>query len=81
MDEYDYDYDYEDSFLSQPAGVIPEEQLILDDFRDSSVHMVFENCIQPSVASVIQNVADLFMYNLLFNVLTQSGSFENVCSI
>lgn len=69
MDEYDYDYDYDEPFLQQPAIVIPEEQ----HFEENNFQMVFENCIQPSVASVIQNIADLIMYNLLFNVFTQTG--------
>lgn len=76
MDEYDYDYDYEEVFLSQPATV-PKEQPVEEHFKDTNVQMVFENCIQPSVASVMPNIADLLIYNLLFNVFTQTGVFFN----
>lgn len=66
MDDYDYDYDYEEPFV--PPAVVPKEQ-----YKDIKAEMVWNNCIQPSIASVIPNIADLIMYNLLFNILTQTG--------
>lgn len=62
MDDFDYDYDYEEEF---PINSFVE--------AEHSVQTVYEHCIIPSVASIIPNICDLIMYNLLFNVITQSG--------
>lgn len=74
MDEYDFDYDYEEPYLSQPAVLFPmEEPIVEQHFRDTTIQMVVDNCIQPSIISVARNIGDLLLYNLLFNVFTQTG--------
>lgn len=45
---------------------------IVEYFKDT-IDIVFDNCIQPSVASVTRIIANLLMYNLLFNIFTQTG--------
>lgn len=67
--DYDYDYDYEEP----DVAVVPSQQPIVERYKDTDVQMVWDHCIQPSIASVIPNIADLIMYNLLFNILTQTG--------
>lgn len=67
--DYDYDYDYEEPDVAVAAS----EQPIVEQYKDTGIQMVWDHCIQPSIASVIPNIADLIMYNLLFNILTQTG--------
>lgn len=62
MEDFEYDYDYEDEFAFN--SVVESEH---------NVQLVYENCIQPSLASIMPNICDLIMYNLLFNVMTYSG--------
>lgn len=54
-----------------PAAVSWDEPIL--DYLKDTIDIVFDNCIQPSVASVTQIIANLIMYNLLFTILTQTG--------
>lgn len=67
MDDYDYEYDYEETLVA-PATVP-----VFGARETTAIQVVYENCIQPSIASIIPSISDLLMYNLLFNILTQTG--------
>lgn len=63
MDDFEYDYEYEEEVFTAGSVQAMEED----------VYTVYENCIQPSIASIIPTVCFLIMYNFMFNVLTQLG--------